>query len=115
MNTLARIAAITLAATAATAAMAESPDAAGPQVIAAQPAAIKVPTAVVAGTVVTEADLQRQPVVASTRSRADVRAEVLAALASGELPRVAGDADPHAGATALARTRGNGRLSALAR
>lgn len=96
MNRIARIAAIALSFAAAGSAFAESPNAAGPQVTLARAAAISAPTAVAATGVVTEADLQRSDVVASTRSRAEVRAATLAAIASGELPRVSVDTNAFA-------------------
>jgi len=96
MNRIARIAAIALSFAAAGTAFAESPDAAGPQVTLARAAAVSLPATVAATGVVTEADLQRAEVVASTRSRADVRAATLAAIASGDLPRVSFDSNAFA-------------------
>lgn len=103
MNRIARIAVIALSFAAAGSAFAESPDAAGPQVTLARAAAIGAPTAVAATGVVTEADLQRSEVVAGTRSRADVRAATLAAIAKGELPYVSVDTNAFAVAPMTAR------------
>ena len=115
MNTIARIAAIALSITAAGTALAESPNAAGPQVVFAQPAALKAPTAIAAGTVVTEDQLQRGETIVSTRTRADVRAETVAALANGDLPLVATDGNVYGGDAVMARARADGRLAALTR
>jgi hypothetical protein len=104
MNRIARIAAVALSFAAAGTAFAESPDAAGPQVTLARAAAISVPTTVAATGVVTEADLQRSEVVASNRSRADVRTATLAAISNGELPYVSVDTNAFAVEPMKART-----------
>lgn len=113
MNRIARIAAVALSFAAAGSAFAESPDAAGPQVTLARAAAISAPTAVAATGVVTEADLQRSDVVASTRSRADVRAATLAAIATGELPLVS--VDTNAFAVEPMTARAGQRMAAVTR
>jgi hypothetical protein len=95
MNRIARIAAVALSFAAAGTAFAESPDAAGAQVTLARAEAIQVlPPAPPAPLIVTEADLNKRRGRATSRSRADVRADTLAAIASAEvqtLPAVGHD------------------------
>jgi len=115
MNRIARIAALALSITAAGTAFAESPDAAGPQVTLAAPAAIQAPTAIANARIVTEADLNRTEVVASSRTRADVRAETLAAIRSGDLPAVAHDTNAFAVSPIATRGAAGAQLAAAQR
>lgn len=115
MNRIARIAAVALSFAAAGTAFAESPDAAGAQVTLARAAAIQAPTAVADARIVTEADLNRGETIASTRTRADVRAETLAAIRTGDLPTVAHDTNAFAVQPMTARAAGAARLATAAR
>jgi len=115
MNRIARIAAVALSFAAAGTAFAESPDAAGAQVTLARPAAIQAPTASADARIVTEADLNRGETVATTRTRADVRAETLAAIRAGDLPAVFHDTNAFAVQPMIARTAAVERVAAATR
>ena len=110
-----RIAAVALSFAAAGTAYAESPNAAGPQVTLSRAAAIQAPTAVGDARIVTEADLNRGETVASTRTRADVRAETLAAMRAGDLPTVVHDTNAFAVEPITARAAHGAKVATLGR